>query len=187
MSIVQERPSKGLLTVNKKQFCDALRQIKRVPGLSGQPAVFTHNQGRLRIDLGGCSFTADADGYWEGQAAVPVRFIQSLLAPTGKKPFTISCDGAYVRFGYFRVQCKWGQVIHPRIVVPLGASLMDILLVRERHSQDEIRHAGLEMVVVDAETQAKKMTEQAAKILKPLGITHEDLWQMLDEKLAAQG
>jgi len=187
MATPQNPPVTYSLAVNPEHFLDALRQIKKLTGLSGQSAVFTFEDQQLRIDLGGCSFRANAEGTWQGQAAVAVKLIQGLAKapPTGKGPVMISCDGESLRIGHITLKCKWDRLHYPRITLPLGTtSLLEILSLRKRYSADDIRHSELEKVVIEAESQATKLMENAVIALRLLEFTKDDLQRILEEKVA---
>lgn len=173
------------LVANRAHFLNALRQIKKLTGLSGQSAVFTFGP-QLCIDLGGCSFRADAEGTWQGQAAVPFKLLQGLAKapPPGTGPITISCDGKCLQIGNVTLKCKWDRLSYPRISLPLGASLLEVLSLRKRFSDEDIRRSELERAVADADSQAMGLIKKAAATLSPLRFTEDDLRRVLDDKLA---
>lgn len=175
------------LSVNRKHIRDALRQIKKVKGLTSQSAIFTFKQHNLHIDLGSCSFTADAEGIWRGQVRVPIEFIQGLAKepPTGDGPIAVSCDGEFLHVDAHRTKCRWDRLCYPRITLPLGTSLVEILSLPKRFSKEDIRRADLEETVAEAESQAMRLIEKATKTLLPLRFTSDDLERVLEEKVTA--
>ena len=173
------------LAVNRKHFLDALRQIKKLTGLSGQSAILGFDDQQLCLDLGGCSFRADAEGNWQGQVSVSFEFVLGLAKepPTGNGPIAVSCDGECLRVDLRVVGCQWNRLTYPRITLPLGASLLAILALKKRFSREDIRRSDLEKTVDDAESKAMQLIEKAAKLLQPLGFTTNDLRRMLEEKV----
>ena len=173
------------LAVNRKHFLDALRQIKKLTGLSGQSAILAFHDQQFCIDLGGCSFRADAEGNWEGQVSVPFEFVRGLAKepPTGDGPIAVSCDCECLRVDLRVVRCQWNRLSYPRITLPLGASLLEILSLRKQFSREDIRRSDLEKTVDDAESKAMQLIEKAAKLLQPLRFTINDLQRILEEKV----
>jgi hypothetical protein len=155
------------LSVNREHLLQALKQIKRLPGIGEQAAVLTYANGELEIDLGGCLFCADAQGDWRGQVTVPFSSIRILatVPPDGEGPILFALDRERLKIGTLVTKCKWDGLTYPRIGLPVGATLLDKLLLRLTHSADDIERSDLTKTVEAAESERDKLIEKAVKVL----------------------
>lgn len=179
------RIDSGSLSVNRVHLLQALRQINHLTGVGKQPAVLTYANGALQIALGGCAFRADAEGEWAGQVTVPASFIRRLAKapPGGNGPVPISTDGETLRIGFVATECRWDRLVHPRIELPLGATLLHKLMLRLSYSGDDISSSNLMDEVKAAEAERDKLIEKAARLLQPLGIKESDMRELVDSVL----
>lgn len=171
--------------VNREHLLQMARQVNRVSGIGKQPAVLTFSNGEFQIALGGCSFCADAVGEWPGQVKVSVPFIRRLktLLPTGDGPVVIEMDGESLNIGGVKIKCEWDRLVYPRIELPLGAALLDHLVLPLRYSPNDIERSNLMEVVEAAENKRDKLVQKAARTLQPFGIQEDDIQELVDSCL----
>lgn len=78
---------------------------------------------------------------------------------------------------------------HPElhlVRLPANASLARVLQVAATSTPDEIERSGLSRLVNQAQARRQRLIARASALLGPLGISSEDLDQMVDEHLHSQ-
>ena len=176
------------LLVDRAMFREALRLAKRVGGVGSQPAVLTYHDGQLKIELGGCEFSCDAKGVWDGQAKVPSGFLKQLYncVPKSDEPVLVTTDGRSLQIGQLNVDCEWTALVYPRITLPLGPCLRDYLTLPLKYSKTDIERSDLAGPLQDAVAKKEKIIEKAALVLRPLGIDESHLDRLLVDLLKQQ-
>jgi len=113
---------------------------------------------------------------------VPVLFMRGLktVLPTGDGPVLITMDGESLRIGSVTIKCEWDRLVYPRIELPLGAALLDNLMLPLRYSPNDIETSNLTEVVKAAENKRDKLIEKAARTLQPLDIKESDIRGLVD-------
>lgn len=69
------------------------------------------------------------------------------------------------------------------IELPMEATLLEILALGRRYTEEQIAASGYEARLADAHAQATSLISRAAKILEPLGIEVDDLERFALEKI----
>ncbi len=173
------------ILISRKDLLDTLRQIKKTKGLGGQPAIATFEEHYLCFDFGGCRFRIPGNGTWQGQVTFGSESLKHLAQAPLKfeDSVEVSCDGKSLRIGGWVVPCEWSGLFSPRITLPLGSSIMDILSLRKLYSSDDIERSGLEATLADAEAKVGKLLAQATATLSPLKIDESDLRRLVEQKI----
>jgi len=134
----------------------------------------------LRIDLGGVVGKAPATGDWTGEARVAGEFILGLArTPPGVGPVRLVAENGdlLVEFGDSRraTACAWESSPRPDDGLPLDAGLAEKVAFGLTHTKEETARLGLTDVVGEAMERAERLFAAAAQALKPLGITKEQV------------
>lgn len=142
--------------------------------------VFSFEAGVLSIALPGGKMGVAADGEWVGRVRTPstaLRAIAKTLPPDNPMRICVYKDRLY--FNMFAVPCRVDPPGDDAIMVPVNASLADILRLRHRYSDEQIERAGLTHVVENAERQKEVDITQAAQWLAGLDVSREDLCRLV--------
>ena len=140
--------------------------------------------GALVIHLGGLTARAAARGSWGGEAVVSGHFIANFSRSLPESdPVAIQVERGRLKIGPVSIPCTWHPRIAPRIPLPLDAKLPHVLRIALEHGWEEIQRAGLADVVAEAEEKRDALIERALRVLEPLDVEHEDLWELIDSTL----
>ena len=96
-------------------------------------------------------------------------------------PVRISAKMLHV--GMVGFSCRWVEGQAAAILLPLNATLLDVLRLRYQCSLDEIMAAGLERTLFEAEERKAALIARAAETLEPLGISAPALDQLVIERI----
>ena len=171
------------LSVNRLHLWQAFRQIKRQGGFGDQSAILTFADGQFEIELGGCVLTADAEGLWRGQVKIPVDAIRNVAKSFAKGSsggVVDSTEGNELHIGNITVPCQWNALVYPRIQMPLGARVMDVLTLPLKYSAEDIERSELSETLASAEEQRDKLIGKAARILQTLNVSEDHLRELVD-------
>lgn len=163
--------------VDRDQFFEGLRLLRRnVKPRGSINAVISRQGGDLVVTVGGREIRAAMSGRWEGEARVNGRF---LVESVKHRPMTLHFDlrveSGRLAFPGFSLPCERQSNSSPRVLVAVGASLVDLLISGSRHSDEDLERAGLLDAIRDARKTERRLVRQAARILESLGVTEEDL------------
>jgi hypothetical protein len=171
------------LRVCRSHLWQAFRQIKRQRGFGDQSAILTFDDGQLKIELGGCVLTADAKGLWKGQVKIPVDVIRNIaksFAKGSSGDVVVSTDGNELRIEQIAVPCHWDALLYPRIQMPLGAGLTDVLTLPLKYSAEDIDRSELSEALASAEEQRDELIGKATRILRALNVSEVHLRELVD-------
>ena len=174
------------LRVCRSQLWQAFRQIKKLSGFGDQSAILTFVDGQLKIELGGCVLTADAEGSWIGQIKIPVSVITNVAKAFAKgngDVVIVSTDGEELRIENIAVTCHWDALVYPRIQLPFGARLTDVLTLPLRYSSEDIDRSELSETLASAEERRDRLIGKAARILQELSVGDDHLRELVDTLL----
>jgi hypothetical protein len=177
---------KNELNVCRLQLGQAFRIIKKLSGFGDQSAVLTFQNERLKIQLGGCELTADAEGRWHGQVKVPVDMIRRIakaFKKSGGKNAVVSTNGRELRIDQIVVSCHWDALVYPRISMPLGATLTDVLSLPLKYSLEDIDRSELAGALASAEAKMHELIAKAVWILQPLNVGEDHLRELVNQLL----
>ena len=171
------------LRVCRSHLWRAFRHIKKQTGFGNQSAVLTYLDGHLRIELGGCVLTAEAEGSWIGQARVPISIFTNVAEsfPRGSDNIVfVSTDGNELRIDNVAVPCNWDALVYPRIKMPLRAELTDVLVLPLMYSTEDIERSELSETLASSEERRDKLIGKAARVLAPLSVSEDHLRELVD-------
>lgn len=85
--------------------------------------------------------------------------------------------------GMVGFSCRWVEGQPTAILLPVNATLLDVLRLRYHRSLDEIMAAGLEGTLFEAEERKAALIARAVETLEPLGISAPALDQLVIERI----
>jgi hypothetical protein len=175
----------AILRVDLPALVESLHHVAKIcKPLRGEEAILSYDEACLHIDLGGMTITVPATGDWPGQCRVLGKFIVTIA----KIPPTIDPVEFVVRDGLLHIgtssfRCAWQTAWSAQLDLPVNASMIDLLALRHRHTNDEIMQSGLSVAVKDAEVKRDRLITKAVKHLGAMSVTEHDIRLMIDEKI----
>lgn len=168
---------------------DLARELTRLARLARAlhkraEAALTFGDGHLTIALPGMRTAVPADGTWVPRVRVPARILLDLGRHLPEEdPLLLKVQEDHLVLGGHAIPC---QRDHPelRLVrLPLNASPADILRVAATHTPEEIEQSGLTRLVRRTQERRHRLVARAGVLLAPLGISADDLNQLVDKCL----
>ena len=183
----------GLLLVNRDELIEAFKRLfKSVKLKDHAEAVLSMQEGLLRIDLGGITVKAAADGVWDGRARVAPRFLLDLskASPPGS-PVQVSVQGGQLYVGQWSAPCVWtsGSTAPPQpkpILLPVNPPLSRVLALSFLYTEEEIAASGLAGTVAAAQKKRDQLIAQAAALLLSLSVKPDDLQRTVDDCIRSE-
>lgn len=175
----------AVLRVDRASLLKVLHHIAKLcKPKPGEEAILSYDEACFHIDLGGMTVTVAATGDWPGQCRVLGMFIVTMakLPPTGD-PVEFRVKDGLLAIGSSSFRCTWQSAWTAQINLPMNASMIDLLALRQRHTNEEIMQSGLTIAVKDAEVRRDRLITKAVKHLGGMGITESDIRRMIDEKI----
>lgn len=96
---------------------------------------------------------------------------------------SILVDERMLHVGRVGVSCWWVREPWAPILLPLNATLVDVLELRYLYSQAEIVAAGLERTLFEAEDRKARLIANATETLAPLGVSVAALDHLVTERI----
>ena len=166
-------PGEWALQVSRKELVAALRAMGRsAKKLKEAEAIFSIEGGYLTIALAGDSWQIPAEGAWPSDVRIRGEFVERLAkrVPTGE-PLTLSVKGNRLSLARFSIPCELGARAVPvstpvPALIPANAELFDILMIRDRCSNEEIAAAGAAPLIAAAETELAGLSAKVARLLR---------------------
>ena len=169
--------------------CDRLRKLLPARTRKVTELCFAWEGGELILEVQGGREAVPAEGEWRGRGYVAANTLMVM----GRKlvagdPLQISVEGDRLvirgEHATFKVKLRW-EDIGParRIVLPLDATDLDVLIGAARMSEAEIVSSGLQRRIAQAEAQLVRRTTKAAAQLDMFGIDAEDLREFIRARI----
>jgi hypothetical protein len=163
------------LEVDRAALVSAFRVLEPDPAsvLAGQQAVFDFRDGVLEVTVGEVAAGVEAVGTWPGRARLKGEKFPNLakVIPAGDR-VTLVVDGGKLRMGTFAIGCHWETGPEATaITVPIdNPSLLALLQLNVRYSEEAVRAAGLSGPVAKARQSLCEAIEGAAEQLTPFEV-----------------
>lgn len=171
--------------LDQEQFFEGLRLLRRHarPHRAAKAVIWREGED-LVVGLGGGEVRTPMTGRWEGQARLQNAriLLESTRQWSTRPPFTVRVESNRLFFSGFSLPCEWEANSSPHVLLPIEASLMDLLLVGSNHSDVALQEAGYLDAIRDARQSRAKIVRAAARDLKPLGVTEEDVERIVRER-----
>ncbi len=177
------------LQTRAQDLVAALKLVKKFAGSekkSGE-ALLGFDGTYLAIELAGVIQKSPATGDWTGEARVPGAFVMrfaNIDAVPDLVELTVTGTQLTVRSGSwaYDIVCKWEKTPRPGEGLPTKASFRDKVAFGFAHPPEHIERLGLKPVVEAAMAKAEKQMAAAAEPLRELGVTVEDIRELVKGK-----
>lgn len=174
--------------LNQDEFFEGIRLLRRhAKPLKAAKAVIWREGDDLVVQLGGGEVRAAMSGRWEGQARLNGQvLLQASKRWSTKPPFSIRVESGRLAFEGFSVPCEWESNVSSRVLIPVNASLMDLLIAGSSHSEEDLERAGYLDAVRDARKSRARLVREAARVLEALRVREEDVEMMVSGRLGEE-
>ena len=177
------------LQVTAKDLVAALKLVKKFAGNEKKvgEALLGFDGTYLAFELAGVIQKTPAVGDWTGEARVSGAFVMrfaNIDATPDLVEMTVNGTQLTVRSGSwtYDILCKWEKAPRPCEGLPMKASFRDTVTFGFAHAPEHIERLGLTPVVEAAMTKAEKHMAAAAEPLRELGITVDDIRELVKRK-----
>jgi hypothetical protein len=174
------------LEVDGNHVRQALRQF-RIPRKypPSEKASLAFDGQYFSIIMLDCAVAMSAQGSWPGTAEVSAKAMEALLRfPPSGNSLEVVCDGKQVRIGTLQVSCVWRPVSHTLSKLPGAPDWIEALSLKYRATHAQIREARLDERIRKADRQLEKLTSRVAKSLAPLGVTEQEVRDLVEASMA---
>ena len=170
------------ILVLRYQFKQALNTLSiSSKGQSSPEMLFSCQEEKLIIRLGGSEIQLEGKGKFNGQARLSSEALKSLtLALPEEDPLLISHHQDRLGIGNLRLKCIWETKAPTIISVTINADEMDYVKLAEKYSYDEIAKSGLGPKVEAATNTLNDRVLKAFDLLEQYGIEHKDLYNLMN-------
>lgn len=146
----------------------------------------------LRIDLGGMTQKVPAAGEWPGEARIPGGFLLQMVPRTFPGDIVaIHAEENHLAMSSgpwnASAPATWEVSARPDDSLPLAPTMIDKIRFSLRHSPKELERMGVTRIVESALADADRLLLRAAAGLVELGITADDLRDLLKRKYDSSG
>jgi len=171
--------------VDRDQLAEGVRLLARhVKPRKSAIALVWRDGGDLVIEIGGGEIRAAASGRWEGRARLNgLLLLKAARGHSTTESLTIRVKSGRLSISGSSIPCEWESTAAPTVLIPIGATLFDLLVAGGQNSDDELERAGHIETVQDARKKRKRLVRQAAKILQPLNVTENRIDDLVDQLL----
>ncbi|MFT5393671.1 MAG: hypothetical protein ACI8PT_003873 [Gammaproteobacteria bacterium] len=175
------------LEVEKKPFLRALKSLRiSIRARQKDEASLSFSSGLLSIRMLESVVSIPATGTWSGTAKVVARTLIPIVTfPPDPDPLPLRfVDDRFFIAGW-SVNGIWQAEGHVEAhAMPDDATCVDFAALRRRYTDIELESSGLLARVRNAEQSIKVQVAQAARLLEEVGISGEDLQELIDNKIA---
>jgi hypothetical protein len=171
------------LKVDLAELLEGLRLLARTvkPAKAGE-AILRYEDGQFVVRLGGGEISAAATGRWPGEARLGG---ESLLAAmkqhAAEDPLPVHVESGHLHLGRLAVPCQWQQTGAAQVEIPIGATIGQILQIAMEHTDATLEQSGVLALVLEARARHEALVNQAAIILRPLGVQQKDVERLVQD------
>lgn len=178
---------KNMLHVPLAEFKSATKPFSAKRRKLGQ-VLLAYEGGFLSIESGELTVVMRAWGDWGGRAQFAPEILRALATvPPSQNPVTISYADGHLLLGGMTVSCKWQASGAAPDGSPLGASLMELLVLDRAMPRVEATGSShVATKVRQAKQTAARRIRTAAKHLNELGVSEDEIRILVEAKIAAE-
>lgn len=172
--------------VDRTQLREGLRLLRRhVKPKKTSITVLSREGEDLVVRLGGGEVRAALSGRWEGEARVKgLTILEAGRLSVDRDVVTIRVESGRLVFDGLSIPCDWETNSAPRVLIPIGASLVDVLKAGVEYSDEDLERNGVLDAVRDARKKRMRLIRAAAKTLGPLKVSESEIAVLVDQHLA---
>lgn len=169
------------VAIKRDEFSDGmglLLKIMRKKRAKGE-AVLSLEKNSLKVSMDGMTVSFNAEGVWPGQVRLSGQHFLNTgrIMPSGDPiVFQVEAgDETRLAIGQVKILCAVQAVDSNLIDMPVNPTLKDYLVLSDKYTEAEIGRSGISGPVAEAREQKDGLIRRALEILKPLGVTMEDI------------
>lgn len=177
----------GDIVVDAAALRAVLKRLHKLGGKTPGPGIWRARDGVLEVEWKGGTEGVDASGALGCSLRIAAEHMVVLartLTETGTLRIRLRSDGR-VAFGTYNIPYEPVANEERTDLLPVHATLYDVLMLGYRHRGDEIRNAGLNNDVEAARAKLEESIAAAAHALGWAGISEELLRTWVDAHLVA--
>lgn len=148
------------------------------------PALFAFEGGFLSIESGEITAVMRATGKWHGRATIPAQALRAIATvPPNQNPLTLRYADGRLHVATVVISCEWeplGANMMRRLADP---GLLDLLAMGRTLSRAEVHGSPLGKRVQQAQQDAEKCIQKAAKALADLNVTEHELRALVEARI----
>lgn len=171
--------------IPRTEFIQGLKSLRvALTGKNPPDAILWVEDGFLSLKVGGSQVKVAAKGTLVGQARIKGKAIEFLrkAMPEGD-PLVVQKKDGKVGISNLSLTCTWEDPIPTTITIPINASLVHILGLWQRYTNEEIEKSGFVPNFAAADQERIKRIKQSVELLRPMGVTEEDVTLLVDEAI----
>lgn len=178
---------KNLLQVTLPEFKSATKPFAAKRRRLG-PVLLAYEGGFLSIESGEVTVVMRAEGRWEGRARFAPEILRALATvPPNQNPVTIGYADGHLLVGGMTIPCQWQETGIGADGLPLGASLMDLLVLDLAIPRVEATGSSPTAERIrKAQQSANRRIRNAAKSLGELGVDEDEIRALVEMKISAE-
>ena len=162
------------------------RKGRKKPVLSPE-ALIAFNDGFLSFEVGELVAAVRAEGEWHGRASISAQMLGLFaLSPPIEDRVAIVYGGDRLKISTVTMRCDWKQDGAHLIQRVENPGSIDLLAMERTVSRAEIHGTDLGKRITQARRAAESSVNKAAKSLAKLGITEDDLWNLVEIQVKAR-
>jgi len=176
------------IKVSRSDFRSVLKKLKiaNKPMKYGE-AVISFDSNELCFQAQGVEVQIHAEGYWPGKARVSLFNLNPLLRLLrllpAQDPILIRYQDNKLFVQSYTMPCIWQDISPEFVEIPIDIPWTEILKLRYRYTEPQLISSGIMPKLVAAEDKLNNLIIAASKLLKPAGISEDDLHRLAEKKL----
>jgi len=173
--------------VPQSDLVRALRRIARaLHGSKRDSCTLGPAEGRLSISSAGVAVSVPYAGECTESLTVPLAFIQGLgRLSESEERVHLHKDGPALKAESPSLTVSFEYTAVPRattsVALQLGAPILQVLAVAERHTPEALRAAGLDTEVSSARSRRDEAIERALRHLLPFEVTRDEIANLIQQ------
>jgi len=185
----QEESLQASVTVHCEQLREGFRILRRHARPKRSTVTVLSRDGEdLVIQMGGVEVRAEVEGRWEGEARVRGLMLFEAVRdfPHRYAAAPITVERNRLKFSSLSMPCDWERNSAPRVLIPINASLLDILRIDAETADEDLERNGVLDAVLDARKKRKRLIHSAVRTLEPFKIPEEAITALVGERIRGE-
>lgn len=142
---------------------------------------------KVVMEIPGVSFEFYGKTVGLGKAFLPFLQFESMVKDSGVEEITVIVEAGKARVGKFTASNPAITISHVENIIsidlPVNYTLIDLIALKHRYSLEDLMANNFIKLIEDAEEKREANVHKALQLLKPFGITYEDLNFVIEKKI----
>ena len=173
------------LRIALPEFKLAMRMFRRYRKAKNPPeAMFAFESGMLSIEAGGEVAVVHAEGEWHVRAWISSYYLGVFHeVPPRENPVVLRCVEGQLHISTLNIGCRSESLSAPMIKRAENPDIIDLLALDRTVPRHEFHGTDLGKRIAQAKRTASGTITRSSKMLAKLGITEDDLWEMVESQV----